>query len=186
MQQKMIPLRQRMKKLLEEGANGEVKKTAGLCRALLKREKALWRFVQVKGLEPTNNLAERMLRPAVIWRKKSFGNVSQRGCRYVERMLSVIQTLRLRKVSVLDYLQQAVAAHRKGLVAPEMMRKRESSEQRIGRSGNGGAGERIRADAADPQSSDQRPRRGAKKGVNSQPCCCGGKAYFKCCSNKHL
>jgi transposase len=107
-----------MRTALESGVDCGQKKTAGLCRSLLKREKALWRFVHTPGIEPTNNLAERMLRPAVIWRKKSFGSHSLAGCRYVERMLSVIQTLRLRGVDVLDYLSATVQAHRRGLSPP--------------------------------------------------------------------
>jgi transposase len=112
------PLRRRMKDALTEGAACGQKKTAGLCRALLKREKALWRFASTPDLEPTNNLAERMLRPAVVWRKKSFGSNSQTGCRYVERMLSVIQTLRQRGHPVMTYLASAIAAHRKGQAPP--------------------------------------------------------------------
>jgi len=111
-------LRARMRQALERGAGCGQRKTAGLCRALLKREPALWRFAQVEGLEPTNNRAERMLRPAVIWRKKSFGCSSLDGCRYVERMLSVSQTLRLRGRPVLEYLASAIAAHRAGAEVP--------------------------------------------------------------------
>jgi transposase len=116
----IIPLRKQMRHVLESGADGGQKKTAGLCRSLLKREKALWRFIHTPGMEPTNNLAERMLRPAVIWRKKSFGSHSLSGCRYVERMLSVIQTLRLRGADVLNYLSAAVQAHRRGLSPPAL------------------------------------------------------------------
>jgi transposase len=112
------PLRERMRQALAEGASCGQRKTAGLCRALLKREAALWRFAATPGLEPTNNLAERMLRPAVIWRKKSFGSSSQAGCRYVERMLSVTETLRLRGHAPLAYLASAVAAYRKGEPTP--------------------------------------------------------------------
>jgi transposase len=114
----IAPLRQRMRDALVDGAACGQRKTAGLCRALLKREAALWRFARTPGLEPTNNLAERMLRPAVIWRKKSFGSASQAGCRYVERMLSVIETLRLRGQAPLAYLAGAVAAYRKGEPTP--------------------------------------------------------------------
>jgi transposase len=108
------PLRRRMKDALAGGAACGQKKTAGLCRALLERESALWRFAATPGLGPTNNLAERMLRPAVVWRKKSFGSHSETGCRYVERMLSVTQTLRQRGHPIMTYLADAIAAHRKG------------------------------------------------------------------------
>jgi len=129
MQRRLGPLRREMNKLLEEGGGCGIKKTAGFCRALLKREKALWRFASTRGLEPTNNLAERMLRPAVIWRKKSFGSVSQGGCHYASRMLSVIQTLRLRRRSVLEYLAQAVADHRRGLPAPLLSGRRRGGQE---------------------------------------------------------
>jgi transposase len=112
------PLRRRMRAALEAGAGCGQKKTAGLCRSLLKREPALWKFATTAGLEPTNNLAERMLRPAVIWRKKSFGSSSQGGCRYVERVLSVTATLRQRGHATLAYLADAIATHRKGEAAP--------------------------------------------------------------------
>ena len=117
------PLRQRMRVALTEGASCGQKKAAGLCRALLKREPALWRFARTPGLEPTNNLAERMLRPAVIWRKKSFGSASLAGCRYVERVLSVTETLRLRGHPTLAYLAAAVTAHRKGEPIPAIAPK---------------------------------------------------------------
>jgi transposase len=130
----IAPLRKQMRHVLQAGADCGQKKTVGLCRGLLKREKALWRFVDTPGVEPTNNLAERMLRPAVIWRKKSFGSHSVAGCRYVERMLSVIQTLRLRGVNVLDYLSAAVQAHRKGLSPPAIPRSASKLATTIGAS----------------------------------------------------
>lgn len=114
LQRKVARLQTRMHDVLVAGAATGVKKTAGLCRHLLAREQSLWRFAFVPGLEPTNNLAERMLRPAVIWRKKSFGCDSNRGCRYVSRMLSVIQTLKLRGHNTLDYLAATLKAYRRG------------------------------------------------------------------------
>jgi transposase len=125
------PLRQRLRLALQEGASCGQKKTAGLCRALLKREEALWRFARTLGLEPTNNLAERMLRPAVIWRKKSFGSASLAGCRYVERMLSVIETLRLRGHPTLAYLASAIAAHRSGEPIPPIAPRAASSSHQV-------------------------------------------------------
>lgn len=118
--QKIDPLRQRMHRLLEHGAALGIAKTSGLCRSLLKREEALWNWAKVPGLEPTNNLAERMLRPAVIWRKKSFGSDSRGGSTFVERMLSVIQTIKLRKANLLEYLAQALIAHRAGVSVPTL------------------------------------------------------------------
>jgi transposase len=88
---------------------------------LLAWEPALWTFAYHEGVEPTNNRAERALRPAVLWRKRSFGCHSDEGCRYVERLLTVVQTLRLQGRDVLDYLQAALTAHRDGLPAPKLL-----------------------------------------------------------------
>ena len=119
---RMGQLAERMRRLLLRGRKCAVEKTAKLCRRLHQRQEALWRFATVEGLEPTNNLAERMLRGAVIWRKKCFGSFSKGGCRFVERMLSVMATLRMRGREVLDYLQQAVSAHRLGQPPPVIRR----------------------------------------------------------------
>jgi transposase len=120
LRRQLKPLRSRMKQLLERGAASGIKKTSGFCRRLLGLWGPMWRFAIVEGLEPTNNLAERMLRRGVIWRKKSFGSDSAGGCRFVERMLSVTMTLRIRGGNVLDYLAQAVAAHRAKRPVPVM------------------------------------------------------------------
>ena len=81
----------------------------------------LLRFLETEGVEPTNNHAERILRLGVLWRKNAFGCHSAAGCRYVERMLTVVQTLRLQGRPVLDYLYQAIVAHRAGLPAPQLL-----------------------------------------------------------------
>jgi transposase len=83
-------------------------------------QEALWTFAEVAGVEPTNNAAERVLRRAVLRRKRSYGSQSEAGCRFVERLLSVIQTLRQRGGQVLDYLTEALKAHRHGLPPPAL------------------------------------------------------------------
>ena len=52
----------------------------------------LLRFLSVEGLEPTNNRAERALRPAVIARKVSHCSKNQRGAQAFAAFVSVIQT----------------------------------------------------------------------------------------------
>jgi len=99
---------------LEAGLSSPVPKAARFCRNLLEVYPALWTFGRVEGVEPTNNRAERTLRPAVLWRKISFGNHSEAGCRFAERILTTVQTLRLQKRHVLTYLREAVIAHRAG------------------------------------------------------------------------
>ena len=113
-------LRAEVRALLEQGAACGCARTAGVCAEILKLEPALWTFARHEGVEPTNNAAERALRPAVIKRKRSFGSHSEEGCRFVERLLSVTQTLRLRGRPVLNYLVEALVAHRHGLPAPAL------------------------------------------------------------------
>jgi transposase len=110
-----------LRDLLERGAACGCAKAAALCRNLKELEPALWTFVRVAGVEPTNNAAERALRPAVLWRKRSFGCHSEEGCRFAERMLTVVQTLRLQERGVIDYLVEAITAHRRGLASPKLL-----------------------------------------------------------------
>jgi transposase len=114
-------LRAEVRSLLEQGAACGCAKAAGACAEILKLEEALWTFARQEGLEPTDNAAERALRPAVIKRKRSFGCHSEEGCRFVERLLSVTQTPRLQGRPVLDYLVEALVAHRHGLPAPQLL-----------------------------------------------------------------
>jgi len=106
---------------LEVGLSCENKKVVRFCRRLLDIYPALWTFARVEGVEPTNNVAERTLRSAVIWRKISFGNHSDAGCRFAERILTTVQTLRLQGRQVLAYLRDAVAAHRADQPAPQLV-----------------------------------------------------------------
>ena len=115
------PVSQDLHAALEAGLSCPNKKAARFCRNLLAVYPALWTFARVEGVEPTNNVAERTLRLAVIWRKISFGNHSEGGCRFVERILTTVQTLHLQGRRVLDYLRDAVAAHRAGQSAPALV-----------------------------------------------------------------
>lgn len=108
-------------KALRRGSVGNNKKTKRFCRRLLKVYEALWTFTLVEGVEPTNNHAERMVRPAVLWRKGSFGNHSKLGCRFTERIMTTVQTLRLQNRPVLAYLRSALIAHRTGAQAPALI-----------------------------------------------------------------
>jgi hypothetical protein len=88
---------------------------------LLKVEPALWLFVRVAGIEPTNNAAERALRPAVIGRRTSLGSQSALGSQFVARMLTVMLTLRAQQRNVLEYLTTACEAARQGEPAPSLL-----------------------------------------------------------------
>jgi transposase len=114
-------LRLRMRKLLKQGAKSPMKRARSFCKKLLRLEPAMWTFAVVEGIEPTNNHAERMLRPAVMWRKQSLGSHSIEGCRFVERTLTALQTLRLTGRSAMDFFTQAIHAFRHGLSPPTLI-----------------------------------------------------------------
>jgi transposase len=120
-QEKMQNVQTRIGDLLREGASCDRDETAGTCRHILRFEEALWTFVHVDGVEPTNNAAERAVRPGVLWRKSSFGTQSQRGSRFVERMMTVVATLKRQDRNVLDYVTAACQAAISGQPAPSLI-----------------------------------------------------------------
>lgn len=111
--------RRRLRRVLKRGTR--VKALRRICEGFLETEPALWTFAYRPGVEPTNNLAERAIRPAVMWRKTCFGTWSEAGGRFVERMLTVAATLRRQGRNVLDFLTQAIVAHRSGTSAPRLL-----------------------------------------------------------------
>lgn len=123
------PIREEVRRLLEEGANYDVAKgektplakTVGTCRKMLTVEAAFWTFVERAGVEPTNNAAERALRPAVLWRKHSFGSNSKSGSRFVARMMTIVTSLKAQKRSPLAFLAQALQASRSGFPRPSLI-----------------------------------------------------------------
>ena len=121
LQGELEPLRGMMRDWLEEGARCRDDKVVTLCGNLLAVEPALWTFLYKDDVEPTNNHMERLLRPGVLWRKNAFGCHSEAGCRYVERILTAVQTLRLQKRPVLDFLHQSLVSHRSGRPAPSLL-----------------------------------------------------------------
>jgi transposase len=117
----MRPLRRRVLDLLRQGASCSHAEVAGTCRELLESEAALWTFVRVEGIEPTNNDAERALRHGVIWRRTSFGTDSQAGSRFVERILTAVTSLRQQNRNVLDFVTNAVQASMTGSPLPSLL-----------------------------------------------------------------
>jgi hypothetical protein len=106
----MPPLMACVQVLIHAGGAGTAAKAQGTCRTLRKRDAALWTFVWEPGVEPTNKSAERPLRRAVLWRRRSFGTQSAADSQFVERILTVVTTLRQQHRDVLDYLTTACAA----------------------------------------------------------------------------
>ena len=121
MQRRLIPLQARMGRLLRRGQENADHKAAGLCRELRKWWSALWTFARVDSVEPTNDAAERALRPAVLWRKGSFGSASEAGSRFAERLLTVGASCRQQGRPVLALLVAAGEAALRGSPPPSLL-----------------------------------------------------------------
>jgi transposase len=118
---RMAPVRREVERLLLRGIASNNKSLVGMCRELYEHRDWLWTFVRDEEVEPTNNAGERALRHAVIWRKLSFGTQSANGSRFVETMLTVIETCRQQHRSAFDYLTTAVEAHFARQPAPSLL-----------------------------------------------------------------
>jgi transposase len=117
-QRLMKPIRQEIDALLLRGAFAGI----GMAEELSNHREWLWTFVEVEGVEPTNNASERALRHAVIWRKLSFGTQSESGSRFVETLLTVVETCRQQSRSVFAFVARAVEAHLAQAPAPSLAR----------------------------------------------------------------
>jgi hypothetical protein len=106
---------------LDNGVLLGVRGVSGFCADILKHREALWTFAHVPGVEPANNHAERELRAFVMWRRRSFGSQSERGCRFAERIMTVTHTLRKQKRHVLAYLTEACQAAQRRKTTPSLV-----------------------------------------------------------------
>lgn len=111
LRKKTEPVKKLIEKLLRQGRCSRNSKTSGTCRDILSYGPALWRFLETDGVEPTNNLAERLIRTIAIWRKTSFGTQSKKGSTYMERIMTVVATCKLQGKNILEYLTCAVKKH---------------------------------------------------------------------------
>ena len=124
----MKPIRHHVESLLMEGTTCGHKKTENTCKQILKHKAALWSFVDIEGVEPTNNLAEQQIRFYVLWRKSSFGTQSERGNLFVERMMTTTTTCKLQGKNRYEYVIAAVDAYFKNQPAPSLLPTEQKSE----------------------------------------------------------
>ena len=115
------PVREAVRGTLQSGTSCPCSKTAGTCKELLEHERWLWTFVDVEGVQPTNNEAECAERHGVLWRKTSGGTDSPQGSRFVERILTVVETCRRQGKQVLDYLCACTQALRHNRAPPRLL-----------------------------------------------------------------
>jgi hypothetical protein len=121
LKKKTKPIRIFIEGLLRHGKRSKNASTSGTCRNILSYGSALWRFLEIDGIEPTNNLAERMIRTIAIWRKTSFGTQSKAGSLYMERVMTVVATCKLQGRNILDYLTCAVKSYIENTPFPSLL-----------------------------------------------------------------
>ena len=114
------PFRAQIDSLLTRGYFNA--RTHGFCKELVEHHQNLWTFLDHEGIDPTNNAAEQALRHAVIWRKLSFGTKSPAGSRFVERMLTVIETCRRQSRDTFAWLTATVDAHLQQQSGPSLLK----------------------------------------------------------------
>lgn len=117
----MGPIRNEIDALLLRGAFSGNPKLTGMCRPLYDHRDWLWTFLDIERVEPTNNASERALRPAVIWRKLSFGTESAGGSRFVETILTVVETCHKQSRNTFEFLTNAIQAHFACQSAPSLL-----------------------------------------------------------------
>ena len=118
---RVSPTRLALFAALTKGVNCEDKKAAALAKDLIKLFTCIWTFARQEGVPLTNNLAERRIRPAVLWRKGCFSTQSDRGSRFAERVLTVVQTLKLQGRSAVEFIELSIRAARRGGTAPPLL-----------------------------------------------------------------
>ncbi len=117
----MQPICRKVESLLLRGAFSGNPRMSGMCRELYDHRQWLWTFVEVEGVEPTNNASERAMRHPVIWRKLSFGTQSAAGSRFVETMLTVVETCRQQSRKAFAFITSAVEASFARQSAPSLL-----------------------------------------------------------------
>lgn len=115
------PLIAEMRAFVENNRCHRTPEVAKFNRQLLKRWESLFTFIYHEGVEPTNNLAERLIRPGVQTRKISYCTRSENGQLLRARLLTVSQTCRLQQRNALDFYRTAISAHRNNLAMPSLL-----------------------------------------------------------------
>jgi transposase len=119
--EKMEDVKKIVKDRLIIGKHGDIRAVKGSCAELFNHFEWLWTFVDHVKVEPSNNASERALRPAVIWRKLSFGTQSEAGSRFVETLLTVVETCRQQHRNIFTFVRDSIIAHRKHNKGPSLL-----------------------------------------------------------------
>lgn len=123
LQATMVPVQQTWRELIEQAATHTHKKARALGRDLRKQWSSLWAFLAHDGAEPTNNRAERTIRPSVVLRKTNGGTGSDLGAEFVANLQSILVTAKCQGVRVVDWLERVFAAWWQPMPLPTLLPK---------------------------------------------------------------
>jgi transposase len=115
---KTLPIQERIRDYCHIFLNSKDPLVCTRAKKTLANFDHLFTFLKYKGVEPTNNLAEQKLRPAVQWRKICFGSQSNNGMRFTERLSTVVGTCRINGINPFIFLVDMVAASFSSNLAP--------------------------------------------------------------------
>lgn len=118
---KTAPIRARMAHCLRQYMQSQDREVTKTAKGLLKNWDGLFTFLQLEGVEPTNNSAERAIRPAVQWRKNCYGNQSAEGELLTSRLLTVTRTCILQGRNPLNFIVDSILAFRAGTTPPSLL-----------------------------------------------------------------
>ena len=118
---KTVPIRARMAHCLQQYTHSQDREVATTAKSLLKHWEGLFTFLDIKGVEPTNNSAERGIRPAVQWRKNCYGNQSAEGELLTSRLLTTTRTCILQGRNPLNFIVDSILAYRAGTTPPSLV-----------------------------------------------------------------
>lgn len=125
------PLIAEMRAFLQKNQQNPSENVAKFSKNLLKRWESLFTFIYHEGVEPTNNLAERMIRPAVQTRKISYCTRSETGQLLRARLLTVSQTCRIQHRNPLQFYRDAINAYRSNLILPTLIIQHKNQNIRL-------------------------------------------------------
>ena len=99
-----------------------------LAKRLFKYGEFLLTFVEFEGVPPDNNQAEREIRPAVLMRKTSYGNMSEAGATTRAVLMTIFRTLKRRGLDPLKTLTESLGIYTKTGQLPTLPAKISSGD----------------------------------------------------------
>jgi transposase len=118
---KSVPIRSRISRCLQMHCTHSDCDVAKTARSLFKHWHGLFTFLEHEGVEPTNNAAERGIRPAVQWRKICFGNQSEEGEFLTARLLTAERSCIRQGRNAFHFLVDSINAYRSSLPGPSFV-----------------------------------------------------------------